>query len=260
MLEAHELHFSYGKKTVLDGVSVELSPGEIVGLIGTNGCGKTTLLRCLYDAHRPDAGEVRVDGRKLTKLSRREIAQDIAVVVQENHSDLPLTVADSVLLGRSAHLGPFGSPSEADLRLATQALRDVGALDLAKRPFGSLSGGEKQRVLIARAIVAECPYLLMDEPTNHLDIHYQHEILGLVSTLKQSAIIVMHDLNLAAQYCDRLILLEKGKVRANGTPSEVLQPCLLEPIYGVKIRRLEEEGQVQLLFSNPTSHARMNAA
>lgn len=257
MLEVNDLHFSYGKKEVLNGVSMQVPDHEIVGLIGTNGSGKTTLLRCLYAALRPRSGSVTLDGKDIYSLSRRLLAKQIAVVVQENASDMPLTVADSVLLGRSPHLGAFGSPDENDLEIATQALQDVGALELAKRSFGNLSGGEKQRVLIARAIAASCPYLLMDEPTNHLDIHYQHEVLNLVNRLHQTTVIVMHDLNLAAQYCDRLVLLDQGKVRAEGTPPEVLRPEILEPVYGVKIQRIEnEQGQIQLLFSHV--HAQTN--
>ncbi len=254
MLKATNLSFSYGQKRVLNEVSLTFNDGEIVGLIGPNGSGKTTLLRCLYGALRPDTGQVEVDGQRLGSLRQMQIAQRIAVVVQEVSRDLPLTVADVVLMGRTPHHRPFQRQTETDWEIATDALVQVGALDLAQRQFSSLSGGEKQRVLIARGLTQQCPYLLLDEPTNHLDIHYQHEVLRLVQQLAPTSVVVLHDLNLAAQYCDRLVLLDRGEMVAYGTPSEVLRPELLELIYLVKMEMVTNRNEdLQLLFTHRDS-------
>lgn len=254
MISATNLRFSYGKVPVLRGVSLEAKTGATLGLIGPNGSGKTTLLRCLYGSHRPKQGTVQIDGQPLASMSQRQIARTAAVVVQENAGDLPLTVTDTILLGRAPHQSSFGRTSEEDIEIATNALKKVGALHLARRTFSNLSGGEKQRVLIAKAIAQNTPHLLMDEPTNHLDIHFQHEVLNLVRQLPQTTIIVMHDLNLAAQYCDYLVLLDEGKVRAEGLPQTVLNPDILEPIYQVRIERTEDScGGLQLLFRHSST-------
>lgn len=249
MIEATDLHFKYGKSPILRGVSLEAKTGTTLGLIGPNGSGKTTLLRCLYGALRPDLGHVEIDGKALRSMTQKQIARTTAVVVQETAGDLPLTVTDTILLGRAPHQNSFGKTQKEDVELATAALEKVGALHLARRNFAHLSGGEKQRVLIAKAIAQNTDHLLMDEPTNHLDIHFQHEVLNLVHGLSQTTIIVMHDLNLAAQYCDQLVVLDGGQVKAQGSAEEVLQPHILEPVYQVKIERTTDSaGQIQLLF------------
>ncbi|GGI06208.1 ABC transporter ATP-binding protein [Egicoccus halophilus] len=249
MIEAAGVSFDYGDTTVLDQVGLEATAGQVVGLIGPNGSGKTTLLRTLYASLRPRTGCVAVDGDDVGALRTREVARRLAVVVQEGATDLPVTVAEMVLLGRSPHLGNFQRPGEADHRRAAAALRQVGARHLAGRVFAGLSGGEKQRVLIARAITQGADHLLLDEPTNHLDVRYQHEILQLVRQLEVCTVVVLHDLNLAARYCDRLVLLQDGRVVAAGTPDEVLRPEVLEPVYGIGVRRVPDHGRVQLLFS-----------
>jgi iron complex transport system ATP-binding protein len=154
-----------------------------------------------------------------------------------------------VLLGRSPHRSAFQGYSAADRRLAAAGLRRVGARHLAERVFSSLSGGEKQRVLIARTLAQDADHLLLDEPTNHLDIRYQHEVLHLVRTLGVTTVVVLHDLNLAARYCDHLVLLSEGRVAASGSPGDVLTAEVIEPVYGVRVRRLDDDGQVQLVFS-----------
>lgn len=154
-----------------------------------------------------------------------------------------------VLLGRSPHRSTFESYSSEDHRIAAAALTRVGARHLADRDYGRLSGGEKQRVLIARTLAQQADHLLLDEPTNHLDIRYQHEVLNLVRGIGVTTVVVLHDLNLATRYCDRLVLLDHGKVVSAGRPEEVLTPEVLEPVYGVAVRRLSESSCVQLIFS-----------
>ncbi|MFP4634521.1 MAG: ABC transporter ATP-binding protein [Nitriliruptoraceae bacterium] len=249
MIDAHGVGFAYGKSPVLAGIELHVDPGEVVGIIGPNGCGKTTLLRILYRSLEPTRGAVTVDDTPLTAIGPRQLSKRMSVVVQEAGGDLPLTVAEMVLLGRTPHRTSFQPTTIEDHRVAAAALRQVGLRELAHRPFANLSGGERQRVLIARAIAQQADHLLLDEPTNHLDIRYQHEVLQLVRTLPVTTVVVLHDLNLAARYCDRLILLDQGKITASGSTDDVLRPEVLEPVYGIRVRTVVDQGLLQLIFS-----------
>ena len=252
MMSASGIEFAYGDRTVLDAVDLEAPHGQVLGLVGPNGSGKTTLLRTMYGSLKAKAGAVLIDHDELTSLSAREIARRVAVVVQESGGDLPLLVSDMVLLGRTPHRSGFARRGAEDDRVAAASLAQVGALHLADQPFDGLSGGERQRVLIARALAQESTHLLLDEPTNHLDVRYQHEVLDLARSLAteggRTVVIVLHDLNLAATYCDRVMLLQAGKVVGVGTPDEVLVPELLEPVYEVAVRRFELGDGFQLAF------------
>lgn len=258
MIEAAKLSFAYGDQQVLDAVSLAAAPGRLLGLIGPNGSGKTTLLRHLYGA-LTGAGTVTVDGDRLADLRPREAARRLAVVVQESGTESSLSVAEMVLLGRTPHLATFQRTSPADHAIAVDALARVGTTQLADRSFAGLSGGERQRVLIARALAQQATHLLLDEPTNHLDIRYQHEVLGLlahlVADLGTTAVVVLHDLNLAARYCDDLVLLDAGRVAAAGPTDEVLDPVVLEPVYGIGLRRVEHAGELHLHFHPLTDPA-----
>ncbi|KRF19332.1 histidinol phosphatase [Nocardioides sp. Soil797] len=258
MIGAEHLTYAYGDRPVVDDTSLIARPGRVLGLIGPNGSGKTTLLRMLYGSLRPSHGRVTIDERPLEAWSRRELARKLAVVVQESGAESTLTVAEQVMLGRLPSLGTFRRTSTGDHEIVGDALARVGATHLADRPFTALSGGERQRVLIARALAQQGEFLLLDEPTNHLDIRYQHEVLDLVSSVVDSALIVLHDLNLAARYCDDLVLLDRGRVAAAGTPDEVLDPELLQQVYAIHASRAELDGHPQLLF-RPLRHARSNA-
>ncbi|WP_110207357.1 ABC transporter ATP-binding protein [Nocardioides daejeonensis] len=258
MITAERLSYAYGDRQVVDGVSLTARTGRVLGLIGPNGSGKTTLLRMLYGSLHPTAGRVAVEGRPLASWSRRELARKLAVVVQESGTESTLTVAEQVMLGRLPRLGTFQRTGAADHGIVVDALDRVGATHLAGRPFTALSGGERQRVLIARALAQEGEFLLLDEPTNHLDIRFQHEVLDLVRGVATSALVVLHDLNLAARYCDELVLLDRGRVAAAGTPDEVLDPALLEQVYRINASRAELDGHPQLLF-RPLHHARSHA-
>lgn len=268
MISASGLEFAFGDRTVLNSVDFDAPPGQVLGLVGPNGSGKTTLLRTLYGSLQARRGTVLIDGDALTSLSAREIARRAAVVVQEAPADLPLLVSDMVLLGRTPHRSGFGRSGPNDEQVAAAALAQVGALQLAGEAFDSLSGGERQRVLIARALAQQATHLLLDEPTNHLDVRYQHEVLDLVRSLAvgdgRTVIVVLHDLNLAARYCDRILLLDSGRVVARGTPDEVLAPAHLEPVYGVNVRRLDLDDGFQLVFrplkaANPAAPAPLPA-
>ena len=248
MIEAEGVGFAYGDLDVLRDAGLCAERGETVGLIGPNGSGKTTMLRLLYRALVPAEGVVRLDGQPAEALRPRELARRAAVVVQESASEVPITVADMVLLGRAPHRPSFAGSSAEDHRIAAAALERVGVRHLADRVVAALSGGERQRVLIARAIAQQADHLLLDEPTNHLDIRYQHEVLGLVRALPVTSVVVLHDLNLAARYCDRAVLLDEGRVAAEGPVDAVLQPEVLEPVYGVGVRRVDDDGLAQLVF------------
>jgi len=258
VIEGRGLTFSYGATTVVRDVDVRVETGRVLGLLGPNGSGKTTVVRMLSGTAKPRRGEVRLDGTPLRSLSHRDIARQIAVVLQESTGDLPMTAADMVMLGRTPHQATFGRNTRIDHRIAAAALRQVGARHLADRIFAGLSGGEKQRVLIARALAQEPTHLMLDEPTNHLDIRFQHELLDTVRGLGITTVVVLHDINLAARYCDDVLILHHGEVVAHGPCADVLITPLLEQVYGVGVERLETSRGPQFLF-HPLESARPQA-
>lgn len=248
MITANGVTVGYNGHLALSEAGLVARSGETLGLIGPNGSGKSTLLRAISGAVRPDHGTATIDSDPVTALRGRNLASKIAVVTQESVHDLHVTVADMVLLGRTPWVGALAGYSRQDRTLAATALTRVGARHLAGRDFATLSGGERQRVLIARALAQQADHLLLDEPTNHLDVRYQHELLTLVRSLEITTIVVLHDLNLAARYCDRLVLLDRGRVAATGTPGDVLTPAILEPVYQVHVEVFSAFGSTQLLF------------
>ncbi|GHH45737.1 ABC transporter ATP-binding protein [Lentzea cavernae] len=217
---------------------------EVVGIVGPNGSGKSTTLRCVYRALKPDSGAVLIDGENVHK--RQHIARDLAALSQESQVEFDFTVAEVVEMGRLPH----ERDSARDRRVVGEALDTVDVSHLAGRSFLSLSGGERQRVLIARAIAQEPQVLVLDEPTNHLDIRHQLEVLALARSLGITVLTVLHDLNLAASYCDRLHVLDEGRLVASGTPSEVLVPELIAKVFHVSahVVRHPTTGVPQLLF------------
>ncbi|WP_018119243.1 ABC transporter ATP-binding protein [Corynebacterium mastitidis] len=248
MIRARNLGFSYGPRAALRGVSVDTRVGEVLGIIGPNGGGKSTLLGLLSGLLAPEEGAVTVDGQDLGSLRPKERARRIAVVAQDAEPAPGLSAAEVVLLGRSPHLGDFQRAGAGDERAAAEALAAVGMAGQGHRRLGELSGGQRQRVSIARALAAGSPHLLLDEPTNHLDVRYQHEVLALLRRSGATVVVSLHDLNLAARYCDRLVLLDGGGVAAQGTPDEVLDPGVIGGVYGLRVHRVEVGGVAQLLF------------
>ncbi|WP_010121227.1 ABC transporter ATP-binding protein [Corynebacterium nuruki] len=247
MIEAQEVTVRFGATTAVADVSVTVPDEGVLGLVGPNGSGKTTLLRTLHGALTPTSGTVLIDGHPLRDLRRRDIARRIAVVAQQPDATAPVSVADLVTLGRLPHQGFTARTGATDRRIVSDALAAVGLEELATRDVAVLSGGERQRALIARALAQQTGHVLLDEPTNHLDIRFQHEVLRLVRELPGAA-VVLHDLNLAARYCDRIMVLDHGRTVASGTPSEVLTPQILEPVYGVRVKRVEIDGELHLLL------------
>ena len=221
-------------RLILDGVTLAPEPGSTVGLLGPNGSGKSTLLRLLAGLLAPTAGVVTLDGTPLAARPRREVARRLAVVEQQADTQVELTVHDVVRLGRVPHRRVWTPASPHDEQAVTAALERTRLTDRATQPWHTLSGGERQRVQIARALAQEPRELLLDEPTNHLDIHHQLDLLNLVTGLPVTTVVALHDLNLAAMYCDRLVVLHEGRVRAAGTPEDVLTEQLIADVYGVR--------------------------
>ncbi|MEU2495393.1 ABC transporter ATP-binding protein [Streptomyces sp. NPDC007883] len=222
-----------GAHRLVEDVSLTARPGEVIGLAGPNGSGKSSLLRAVYRVLRPATGHVSVDGTDAWSLPVRQLARTVAAVVQESAADFDLTVREVVAMGRTPHKRLLDGDTPEDAELIETALDAVDATDLAPRPFDRLSGGERQRVLIARALAQQPSLIVLDEPTNHLDIRHQLDVLNTLRRLPATVLVALHDLNLAAYYCDRLYVLRDGQVTASGPPSEVLTPRLLAEVYGV---------------------------
>jgi iron complex transport system ATP-binding protein len=243
-----DFHYYENDGLVLREVSLELGAGELVGLIGPNGSGKTTLLRLLSGLLLPSRGQVYLDGHDVRALDRRQIAQRVAVVPQELVMPFAFSVYEMVMMGRTPHVQPIVGAGPRDRQVVAEKMELTATLDLAERPFGELSGGEKQRVIIAMALAQEPEILLLDEPTVHLDINHQVEILELIRRLNRqeslTVLATMHDLNLAALYFDRLVLLNGGQVVANGSPAEVLRQESIRQVFQADV-------QVQ---EHPTRH------
>ena len=251
-LELDDVTVRYGDRPVLDGVSLTVRRGEFLALVGPNGAGKTTLLRVVNGLVTPDAGTVRVGGTDASALSVQERARRVATVPQETHVGFDFPVRDLVAMGRTAHRSRFARAGEADRAAVEQALDRTETTAFADRPVGSLSGGERQRVVLARALAQAAPLLLLDEPTASLDINHQVRVLGLVRELVdgpeggtgdepggghaagRTAVAAIHDLDLAARFCDRVALLAEGGIRAAGAPGTVLTDERLAAAYGVE--------------------------
>ena len=238
-LQAQGVTFSYNHKPVLDGVNIQVLPGEMVGLLGPNGSGKSTLIKLLSRVLVPQQGRVWIDGHELGRLGQSQVARRIAVVPQVFEMPTGFTAFEVVLMGRTPHLSWRQSESARDHEIARAAMQATGTWNLADRYVDHLSGGERQRIVIARALAQEPQVLLLDEATAHLDVHHQIEIMEITQRLVRerglAVLIIFHDLNLAAQYCDRIVLLKDGRVFANGSPREVITRDALRAVYGVEM-------------------------
>ncbi|MBC2644368.1 MULTISPECIES: ABC transporter ATP-binding protein [unclassified Rhodococcus (in: high G+C Gram-positive bacteria)] len=233
-LRAKNVGWSRGGQLVLDGVSIEPAPGETIGLLGPNGSGKSSLLRLFSGIAEPHTGRVLLGDTDIRTLRRRQIARRVAMVDQHSDTEVDITVGDIVRFGRIPHRGMFGGDETADAVAVEQALEHTGMTSKAHRLWHTLSGGERQRAQIARALAQEPDELLLDEPTNHLDIRHQLDILSLVAQLPLTSYVALHDLNLAAMFCDRVIVLDHGRVVAAGTPTEVITEALVDQVYQVR--------------------------
>jgi iron complex transport system ATP-binding protein len=237
LCRASGLSFGYGDRAVFQGVSFAVGPGELVALCGPNGAGKSTLLRLLLGLHAPSAGTVQLGGAPVASLSRRQIARRAALLIQDAPFELPLTVREAVALGRLPHLARFQTESEGDRAAVERALSLTDTADLADRPLTEISGGERQRVHLARALAQESPLLLLDEPIAGLDLSHQLQALDLLRATVdggRGAVVALHDLSLAARRCDRMLLLAAGTLRADAPPAQVVTPEILARYFDVR--------------------------
>ncbi|MFC1884216.1 ABC transporter ATP-binding protein [Thermodesulfobacteriota bacterium] len=233
------ISYRYGDQWALEGVNIEVSQGELMCILGPNGSGKSTLLKLVDGILRAQEGEVVIKGRPLKNYSRAALAREAAMVAQESHFRFFFSAIEIVLMGRFPHLGRFQFEGEKDMSIAVEALETTDCLHLAERSIHELSGGEKQRVLIARALAQEPSIILLDEPTSFLDLKYKKEIFQLLSSLAHEKglciITVSHDIDLASQYCDSMILLKQGRIHSRGTPEEVIVTSNIEAVYGCPV-------------------------
>ncbi len=254
-IETKDLKYSIGLTEILQGVSISVPKGKMIGIIGPNGSGKTTLLKHIYRALPPTKETVYINNREIESYSYSESAKDITVVKQENSSDFDFTVEGMVLLGRSPYRRSFESFTKEDHEIAQKALKSIGMSDYAERSFNALSGGEKQRVLIARSLAQQADIYILDEPTNHLDVHFQWSLMSLIKNLGATVLGVFHEMNLAAHYCDELYVLSRGNVAAHGKPSEILTSELMSAVFGVNADVISlDDGCPYIIFHGETNN------
>ncbi|HCC5833835.1 siderophore ABC transporter ATP-binding protein EitC [Citrobacter farmeri] len=235
-ISAENITWKVGKKVIVNNVSLNVEPGKTVGLLGPNGCGKSSLLRILAGLRRPDAGNVTLDGKSIARIPKKQLACRVAFVEQHGMTDANMRVRDVVKLGRIPHHSPFSNWSTRDEETVNEALQRVDMLEKCEQGWFSLSGGERQRVHIARALAQAPTEILLDEPTNHLDIHHQMQLMHLISELPVTSIVAIHDLNHASMFCDSLMVMQRGQIVASGTPQEILSEELLWDVFRVKTR------------------------
>lgn len=248
-LSTENIRLSYGAQEILKGVSINGNTGEFIGIIGPNGSGKSTLLKCIYRILKPHAGQVFLDGEELSGISIRNSAKKMAVVAQHNYYNFDFSVMEVVLMGRAPHKKTMERDNAKDFQIAQKALETVEMEGFANRSFSTLSGGEQQRVILARALAQQTPCLILDEPTNHLDITHQIQLMKIVKNLKVTVISAVHDLNIAAMFCDRLYVLQDGEIVGQGTPQEVLTAEFIKKIYRVETEIVyDSAGQLHVLF------------
>ena len=249
-IQTDAIQVSFGSKTILHDISLAIQDKEFVGIIGPNGSGKSTFLKCLYRVLQPSGGKIYFDGSELSSLSHRDTSLKMAVVAQHSTVNFDFSVLEMVLMGRSPYKGLLDRDQLDDYEIARHALSEVGLSDFESRNFNTLSGGEQQRVILARALAQRTECLVLDEPTNHLDIKYQLELMTIVKRLDATVVSAIHDLNLAAIYCDRIIALKEGHIVCSGTPQEVLTAETIRHIYGVSAMvQTLPDGRLNIIYN-----------
>lgn len=250
-IQTQALQLAIDQKKIVDNICIEVRNKEFVGLIGPNGSGKSTILRALYRSLKPAGGEIFFDNQPLNSLPLQYTAQRLGVMKQNSSLNFDFKVLDLVLMGRTPYKKPLELDSAKDYELAEAALKAVGLAGYEDRLYNKLSGGEQQRVMIARVLAGQPQTLLLDEMTNHLDLYYQFHLLELVKNMEIEVLAVMHDLNLAAKFCQKLYLLKDGRIIACGKTEEVLSSTLIEEAFKIKIKLYhDEDGQLHLLYKN----------
>lgn len=248
-ISAEHIELSYGNVQILKDVSLGSEKKEFIGIVGPNGSGKSTLLKCIYRVLKPDRGCIYLGDEKLQNMSYRESARKVAVVAQHNYYNFDFSVRDVVLMGRAPHKRLLERDHSEDYKIVEMALKTVGMEKFAERSFSTLSGGEQQRVILARALAQQTPCLILDEPTNHLDITHQIQLMRMVKQLNINVIAAIHDLNMAALFCDRIYILKDGQIAGTGTPESVLTREVIWDVYRVETEIVKDSnGQMHILF------------
>ncbi|MCI8417347.1 MAG: ABC transporter ATP-binding protein [Lachnospiraceae bacterium] len=249
MIQTDHVVYSIDNANILEGISLHVPKGALVGILGPNGSGKSTLLKCIYRVLKPTSGAIFLDGTELSHISPKEAAQKLAVVAQHNFSNFDFTVEEVVLMGRSPYKKALERNTQRDTAIVRESLERVGMENFSKRSFLTLSGGEQQRVILARALAQQTPCLVLDEPTNHLDIKYQLQLMDLIHALDQTVFMALHDLNIAAMYCDKLYVVKKGQLVGEGSPKSLLTPSFIREVYEIDADVMETStGQLHVLY------------
>ena len=247
---ATDIKMEIGNNEILKGVSIDSKNKEFVGIIGPNGSGKSTLLKCIYRTLKPNGGCIMLGNTPISTMSVKESAKKLAVVAQHNYYNFDFSVEEVVLMGRTPHKKRLEPDHSKDYQIVNESLDKVGMLEFKNRSFSTLSGGEQQRVILARALAQQTPCLILDEPTNHLDIKYQLSLLNIVKDLDLTIVAAIHDLNIAAMYCDRLFVMKNGKIVGSGTPQEVLTKEFIKEIYDIDVEIVNDsKGDMHILYS-----------
>ena len=247
---ATDIKMEIGNNEILKGVSIDSKNREFIGIIGPNGSGKSTLLKCIYRILKPNNGCIMLGEEDISKMSVKESAKKLAVVAQHNYYNFDFSVGEVVLMGRSPHKKSLEPDNSEDYDIVNESLEKVGMLGFKNRSFSTLSGGEQQRVILARALAQQTPCLILDEPTNHLDIKYQLSLLNIVKSLNLTIISAIHDLKIASMYCDRLFVMKDGQIVASGTPQDILTKELIKEIYEIDVEIIKDsKNQTHFLYS-----------
>ena len=247
-IKTENINVVIDNNNILKDINIEVDNKEVIGIIGPNGSGKSTLLKCIYRLLKPNAGLVKFDDVDIRNISIKESSKKVAVLSQHNNYDFDFTVKDIVLMGRSPHKKFMERDNKNDYDLVNDALRKVDMINFKDRSFQSLSGGEQQRVILARALAQQPKCLILDEPTNHLDIKYQLQLMRIVKSLNIEVIAAIHDLNIAAMYCDKIYVLKDGKIVQYGTPKEILTPQLIKNVYEVDAELIVDKDRVHISY------------
>ena len=249
-ITAENIKMKIGDNEILKGVSIDSKNREFVGIIGPNGSGKSTLLKSIYRILKPNDGCIKLGDMDISKMSIKESAKKMAVVSQHNYYNFDFTVKEVVSMGRSPHKKTLERDNIEDFEIVKESLQKVGMSEFSNRSFSTLSGGEQQRVILARALAQKTPCLILDEPTNHLDIKYQLSLLNIVKSLDLTVISAIHDLNIASMYCDRLFVMKDGQIVASGTPQDILTKELIKEIYEIDVEIIKDsKNQTHILYS-----------
>jgi iron complex transport system ATP-binding protein len=249
-LKTIDIEAYLGGSHILKGLSIHVKKKEFIGIIGPNGSGKSTFLKCIYRTLQPSAGAILLDDKNIKDFSMKESAKKMAVVSQHNNYNFDFTVSDMILMGRAPHKKFIEKDTAQDYKIMEESLEKVGMTDYSKRSFSSLSGGEKQRIILARALAQKTECLILDEPTNHLDIKYQLQFMDTIKKLDVTVMSAIHDLNIAALYCDKIYAMKAGKIVKFGTPRQVLTKELIKSLYEVDANVIEdkETGFINIIY------------